>query len=56
MSVINNTRQEIQQATLNWYQGYLSDARKLKGTSGGHDGQRGARPGLRRTWGCRPTA
>lgn len=33
--VIDNARQKIQQATLNWYQGYQADTRKLKGASGG---------------------
>jgi hypothetical protein len=33
--VIDNARQKIQQATLNWYQSYQADARKLKGASGG---------------------
>ncbi|MGO7185829.1 lytic transglycosylase domain-containing protein [Rhizobium brockwellii] len=33
--VIDNARQKIQQATLNWYQAYQADTRKLKGASGG---------------------
>ncbi|MHC2296033.1 lytic transglycosylase domain-containing protein [Rhizobium mongolense] len=33
--VIDNARQKIQQATLNWYQSYQADTRKLKGASGG---------------------
>ncbi|MDI5929840.1 lytic transglycosylase domain-containing protein [Rhizobium leguminosarum] len=33
--VIDNARQKIQQATLNWYQAYQTDTRKLKGASGG---------------------
>ncbi|MBY5337059.1 lytic transglycosylase domain-containing protein [Rhizobium leguminosarum] len=33
--VIDNARQKIQQATLNWYEGYQADTRKLKGASGG---------------------
>ncbi|MBB3165717.1 hypothetical protein FHS25_006229 [Rhizobium laguerreae] len=33
--VFDNARQKIQQATLNWYQAYQADTRKLKGASGG---------------------
>jgi hypothetical protein len=33
--VIDNARQKIQQATLNWYKGYQADTQKLKGASGG---------------------
>lgn len=33
--VIDNARQKIQQATLNWYQSYQADTQKLKGASGG---------------------
>ncbi|OWK25191.1 hypothetical protein AJ87_12855 [Rhizobium yanglingense] len=33
--VIDNARQKIQQATLNWYQSYQADTRKVKGASGG---------------------
>jgi hypothetical protein len=33
--VIDNARQKIQQATLNWYQDYRTDTQKLKGASGG---------------------
>ena len=35
LPVIDNARQKIQQATLNWYQSYQADTRKVKGASGG---------------------